>query len=48
LVVGKIVPNQHLGSTAVSGASRPSKRWQEAAGSAELFLAAASALGSHF
>lgn len=39
----KIVLNQCLGEAVVSGASRPGERWQEAAGSAELFLAAAGA-----
>uniref|UniRef100_A0A663ETZ4 Uncharacterized protein n=1 Tax=Aquila chrysaetos chrysaetos TaxID=223781 RepID=A0A663ETZ4_AQUCH len=44
--MGKIVPNRRLSEAAVSGVSRPGKRWQEAAGSAELFLAAAGVLGS--
>lgn len=46
LEMGKIVPNQHLSGAVVSSVSRPGERWQEAAGSAELFLAAAGALGS--
>lgn len=41
--MGRIVLNQGLGEAVVSGASRPGERWQEAAGSAELFLAAAAA-----
>lgn len=43
LGTGKIVLNQRLGEAVVAGASRPGERWQEAAGSAELFLAAAGA-----
>lgn len=43
---GKIVLNQRLSGAVVSGIGRPGERWQEAAGSAELFLAAAGALGS--
>lgn len=43
LETGKIVLNQRLGEAVVAGASRPGERWQEAAGSAELFLAAAGA-----
>lgn len=43
LGTGKIVLNQCLGEAVVAGASRPGERWQEAAGSAELFLAAAGA-----
>lgn len=43
LGMGRIVLNQCLGEAVVSGASRPGERWQEAAGSAELFLAAAAA-----
>lgn len=43
LGIGRIVLNQCLGEAVVSSASRPGERWQEAAGSAELFLAAAGA-----
>lgn len=43
LGTGETVLNQCLGEAVVPGASRPGERWQEAAGSAELFLAAAGA-----
>lgn len=43
LGTGKNALNQCLGEAVVSGASRPGEGWQQAAGSAELFLAAAGA-----
>lgn len=46
LETGKTGPNLRLSRAVVPDASRPGKRWQEAAGSSELFLAAAGAAGS--